>query len=306
MSSSDEEVSNLMKPADQEDVGSDPGLMPERSESERGLGSGKTAAEEQVEVCRYCLEEAPKNELFRPCQCTNPVHTSCLRRWLTTGPSQVRLKCELCNGAIEAKQELAAYSVLIKDKEGRSILLATLLRLAYRLFLCRRLLTRYRPVMKRWRGVCSRNNPLDDGIMGFFERATLYRDSGMGLLLGALCCHMFARDIRSFLASFALLRSKKATLTFVRDDPSKPRTRSVGGLDQSSANEVSSEQSSHVLQLPRNTRAPVDLQGSFRALLAPVWSFANRHGSHGGIAAMRLSLGLEISHVQAEMALGMR
>jgi len=143
MSSSDEEVSNLMKPADQEDVGSDPGLMPERSESERGLGSGKTAAEEQVEVCRYCLEEAPKNELFRPCQCTNPVHTSCLRRWLTTGPSQVRLKCELCNGAIEAKQELAAYSVLIKDKEGRSILLATLLRLAYRLFLCRRLLTRY-------------------------------------------------------------------------------------------------------------------------------------------------------------------
>jgi len=115
--------------------------------------------------------------------------------------------------------------------------------------------------MKRWRGVCSRNNPLDDGIMGFFERATLYRDSGMGLLLGALCCHMFARDIRSFLASFALLRSKKATLTFVRDDPSKPRTRSVGGLDQSSANEVSSEQSSHVLQLPRNTRAPVDLQG---------------------------------------------
>jgi len=97
--------------------------------------------------------------------------------------------------------------------------------------------------------------------MGFFERATLYRDTGMGILLGALCCHMFARDIRSFLASFALLRSKKATLTFVIHDSSKPRNRSVGGLDQSSANEVSSEHSSHVLQLPRDTRAPVDLQG---------------------------------------------
>ena len=45
--------------------------------------------------------------------------------------------------------------------------------------------------------------------------------------------------------------------------------------------------------------------GSFRTMLAPMWSFANTHVSSGQPgAALRLSLGLEISH--AEMALGMR
>ena len=42
----------------------------------------ETKGGEEV-VCRYCLEEEPREELFRPCRCTNPVHTSCLRTWLT-------------------------------------------------------------------------------------------------------------------------------------------------------------------------------------------------------------------------------
>jgi hypothetical protein len=47
-----------------------------------GQGRGEVFAEDLV-VCRYCLEEEPRDELFRPCQCTNPVHAGCLRRWLT-------------------------------------------------------------------------------------------------------------------------------------------------------------------------------------------------------------------------------
>ena len=45
-------------------------------------------------VCKYCLEQEPCTELFHPCQCTNPVHTSCLRRWLTgTWHNCALMKC---------------------------------------------------------------------------------------------------------------------------------------------------------------------------------------------------------------------
>ena len=48
-----------------------------------GQSRGKESPQEDPVVCRYCLEEEPRNELFRPCRCTNPVHASCLRLWLT-------------------------------------------------------------------------------------------------------------------------------------------------------------------------------------------------------------------------------
>ena len=54
-----------------------------------------------------------------------------------------RLQCELCRGSIAAKLSLAPYSVLLFDKDGRGILLTFVLRLAYRLFLFRRLYTRW-------------------------------------------------------------------------------------------------------------------------------------------------------------------
>jgi hypothetical protein len=44
-------------------------------------GSGGEDSEDEV-VCRYCLEAEPKEALFWPCRCTNPVHTSCLQTWL--------------------------------------------------------------------------------------------------------------------------------------------------------------------------------------------------------------------------------
>ena len=160
-------------------------------------------------VCRYCLEEEPREELFRPCRCTNPVHTSCLRTWLTgvllargcgsaglhrcaqQHPRRIwcrpraaersdsaeghslrartlaaaraaqckrtrdraggdraarRLECELCKSTIAAKISLAPYAVLLREREGRSILAGTLLRLAYRFFLCRRVFTRCVPL----------------------------------------------------------------------------------------------------------------------------------------------------------------
>ena len=46
--------------------------------------------------------------------------------------------------------------------------------------------------------------------------------------------------------------------------------------------------------------------GSYRALLTPIWSFTSAQAGGRSVAAMRLSLGLEISQIQAEMALGMR
>ena len=48
----------------------------------KGVSVGEDSAEDEV-VCRYCLEAEPKEALFWPCRCTNPVHTSCLHTWLT-------------------------------------------------------------------------------------------------------------------------------------------------------------------------------------------------------------------------------
>lgn len=54
-----------------------------------------------------------------------------------------RLQCELCQGSIAAKLAPAPYTVLVRDNEGRRILCITLIRLAYRIFLCRRLFMRF-------------------------------------------------------------------------------------------------------------------------------------------------------------------
>ena len=231
-----------------------------------------------------------------------------MRRWLTGGQRDAsrRLQCELCKGKIAAKLALAPYSVLLRESEGRSILFFTALRMAYRLFLCRRLLTRYRPVLQRWRGVCSRSNPFDStSVRGLFERAALYRDSLLGLLLGWLCCHLFARDVRSFLDSLHALRSKKAALTFLSSSecPS-PREEEQGpGLlvRQDGSRDLTLWADRHRREEPGRRHA--DLVWPFRSVLEP---FVRRYGESGGAAAMRLSLGLTISHMQAEMALGMR
>jgi hypothetical protein len=56
-------------------------------EQDAGEGGPASGCEEESRMedvmCRYCLEGAPIDELFYPCQCTTPVHTGCLRRWLT-------------------------------------------------------------------------------------------------------------------------------------------------------------------------------------------------------------------------------
>ncbi len=57
-----------------------------------------------------------------------------------------RLECELCKVPIAAKLSLAPFAILLREREGRGILAGTLLRLAYRFFLCRRLFTRCVPV----------------------------------------------------------------------------------------------------------------------------------------------------------------
>ena len=56
-----------------------------------------------------------------------------------------RLQCELCKAPIAAKLSLAPYTVIFFDRGGRNILLTTILRLTYRLFLFRRLYMRYGP-----------------------------------------------------------------------------------------------------------------------------------------------------------------
>jgi hypothetical protein len=91
---------------------------------------------------------------------------------------------------------------------------------------------RYRPVINRWRRISSRTRLFETGLQAAFNRAALYRDTLMGVLLAWLCCHMFARDIRSFLDSLLRLRAKRATLTFLDSKSSSTESNNPrGGRD---------------------------------------------------------------------------
>ena len=52
--------------------------------------------------CRYCLETDIESNLINPCGCSNPVHKSCLTKWIVEKCRQNRnyldaLNCEICN-----------------------------------------------------------------------------------------------------------------------------------------------------------------------------------------------------------------
>ena len=53
--------------------------------------------------CKYCWESGPSTSLIRPCQCCQPVHISCLRRWVKIkedSTNQDPDKCEICLGTL--------------------------------------------------------------------------------------------------------------------------------------------------------------------------------------------------------------
>ncbi|KAJ1496472.1 hypothetical protein T484DRAFT_2084047 [Baffinella frigidus] len=107
---------------------------------EDGESDAASRHNEEGNVCRYCLECEPWEELIRPCLCTAPVHKSCLSRWIRSGDSQTNreLECELCRAPFRAKLVPAPFSALLFTGEGRRILATTTLRALYRVFLIRR------------------------------------------------------------------------------------------------------------------------------------------------------------------------
>jgi len=50
--------------------------------------------EEEMLFCRICHDSSEDEELISVCNCTAPVHASCLQRW--GEESGGRLKCEIC------------------------------------------------------------------------------------------------------------------------------------------------------------------------------------------------------------------
>ena len=54
---------------------------------------------EDLDNCRFCLENDNEKDLFKPCLCNSKVHKSCLGQWrlLHTPHEDNFLKCEICN-----------------------------------------------------------------------------------------------------------------------------------------------------------------------------------------------------------------
>lgn len=54
---------------------------------------------QELETCRFCLDNDKQEDMFKPCLCNSKVHRSCLSQWrLLHSPNDDNfLKCEICN-----------------------------------------------------------------------------------------------------------------------------------------------------------------------------------------------------------------
>ena len=51
---------------------------------------------ERVDYCMYCLEPVFLPESIYPCDCTQPKHIYCFKKWMRTCPLSTTVRCEIC------------------------------------------------------------------------------------------------------------------------------------------------------------------------------------------------------------------
>jgi hypothetical protein len=145
------------------------------------------------------------------------VHIKCLEQWLLARPerrgqSVDLLQCELCSSNISAKISLAPFTTMLWDQGGRSIIIMFCLRLAYRLYLLRRLLRRYANTAKKfvpW-PLKSKADPVKSKSM--LDRLSTGFDLVFFALIGSLSTVLLVRDIRAFYRSTNTFRRARATI----------------------------------------------------------------------------------------------
>jgi hypothetical protein len=159
------------------------------------------------------------------------VHVHCLEQWLLARPERGGsdnidcLQCELCSSKISAKILLAPISSIVWDQNGRKMLVMFCIRLAYRLYLLRRLCRRYSSTISRllpWTNVTRHPK----SIQPIKPRTILRRlASGLDLfffaIIGSLSATLLWRDVRSFFRSANSLRRAHATIRLCPADGSR-------------------------------------------------------------------------------------
>ena len=63
----------------------------------------------QSSICKYCLLYDNPEDLIKPCECSNPVHKECLKRWYVLKKSE---SCEICHERFEVQYK---YVIFIKS-----------------------------------------------------------------------------------------------------------------------------------------------------------------------------------------------
>jgi hypothetical protein len=63
-------------------------------------------------TCKYCLESLPYHTLVNPCDCTQPVHIHCFKKWFK--PTIV--KCEICGDNYSKKNEPRMKYNMLENK----------------------------------------------------------------------------------------------------------------------------------------------------------------------------------------------
>ena len=145
------------------------------------------------------------------------MHIKCLEQWLLARPerrgqSVELLQCELCSSNISAKISLAPFTTMLWDQSGRSAIIMFCLRLAYRMYLLRRLLRRYANTVRQflpW-AVKSKADPVKSKSL--LERISTGFDLIFFVLIGSLSTVLLMRDIRAFYRSTNAFRRARATI----------------------------------------------------------------------------------------------
>ena len=59
-------------------------------------------------LCKYCLSGIPSTTLIHPCDCVQPVHINCFRKWYTENG---RSCCEICRAKYKSNIKLFKYNL---------------------------------------------------------------------------------------------------------------------------------------------------------------------------------------------------
>lgn len=190
-------------------------------------------------VCKYCLQNQPARDLLKPCRCSQPgilsnlgltqskssyfmfsVHIQCLEQWLLARPERGGLdngdclKCELCSSKLCAKILLAPITAILWDQAGRKMLLFFCIRLAYRIYLLRRLFRRYKTTLLQYvpRRLTRKSNLLAVKPRTLWKRVTTGMDLVVFAIIGSLSATLLWRDVHEFIRSSNSLRRAHATI----------------------------------------------------------------------------------------------